>query len=67
METRTRRHVAAAGAIVTHAVGAVWVWRRLGAYGVLTRPVLAFMAVGWPGIAAGVAVTYVVHTARKVT
>jgi hypothetical protein len=58
------RTTAAAG-LTVYAAGAVWVWRRLGAYGVLTRPVLGFMAAGWPGIAAGVAVTYVVHTVRE--
>jgi hypothetical protein len=64
MATGTRRHVATTGAIVTYAAGAVWVWRRLGSYGVLSRPVLAFMAAGWPGIATGVAVTYAVHVVK---
>ena len=56
-----QHRVVTVGAAVTYAVGAVWVWRRLGRYGVLSRPVLAFMAAGWPGIAAGVGVTFVVH------
>jgi hypothetical protein len=54
----------AAGATVVYVAGAAWVWRRLGRYGVLSRPVLAVMAAGWPGIAAGVAVTYGVHVVR---
>jgi hypothetical protein len=56
----TRLTVATAG-LTAYAVGVVWVWRRLGSYGVLSRPVLGFMAVGWPGIAAGVGVTYAVQ------
>jgi hypothetical protein len=59
------KRIAAAGAVVTYVGGVVWVYRRLGSYGVLTRPVLGFMAAGWPGIAAGIAVTYVVHTVRE--
>ncbi len=52
-------------AAVTYAGGAVWVYRRLGSYGVLSRPVLALMSAGWPGIAAGVGVTFAVHTVRE--
>lgn len=55
----------AVAAATVYGAGVVWVWRRLGAYGVLSRPVLAFMAAGWPGIAAGVAVTYGVHVVRE--
>lgn len=58
------KHKTAVGAATVYGVGAVWTWWRLGAYGVLSRPVLAVMAVGWPGIAAGVAVTYGYHVVK---
>lgn len=61
----TVKRGAAAGAIVTYVGGAVWVWCRLGRYGVLSRPVLGFMAAGWPGIAAGVAVAYAVDVVKR--
>lgn len=49
------------GAAMVYGAGVGCMYRGTRSYGVLSRPVCAFLAVGWPGIVAGVAIAYVIQ------
>lgn len=55
-----RRQIAVAAGIV-YGAGVVAGYRVTGLNGVLTRPVRAVMAAGWPGIVAGVGIAYLIQ------
>jgi len=59
-----RRQIALA-TMVGYGVGVVTVYRVTGRYAALRPAARTFLAVGWPGIVAGVGLAYLAHVIRE--